>query len=362
MQYRSALLGCGSRGGRHALGYRNVQSAKLVAAVDMDEQRLGALCDEYDIAGRYTDYETMLREVKPDIVHCVTQPDIRVEPVRIAGAHGVKAIVVEKPMANTLSEAEAIEKISRDTGIKVIVNTQRRYFPSVMGMCELVRSGEAGRIRHIRIASNPSIACNGSHMLDIAEAVIGDVDPQTVWACATGAQDWHTNHPGPTNVLMSAVFPDRISLHGEFAKHAVTEPDNPEGFWMSARIDVITDRGHIHWSDAKGWSYLLEGMSQPKRGPSHYPTDDRACQSVFTEAIATWLNDPSKPHGNRLENAMRVYRIVCAAVQSAARNQVVEYAPDKLEDCSAELRAKLIAIEGDQPDRVDWSSCRDAAV
>ncbi len=359
MQYRSALLGCGNRGSRHALGYHHVKQAKLVAAVDMDEQRLAALCDEYDIAERYTDYETMLRQVKPDIVHCVTQPNVRVEPVRLAAQHGVKAIVLEKPMANTLREAEAIETISRDTGIKVIVNTQRRYFPSVMQMCELVHSGEAGRVRHVRIASNPSINCNGSHMLDIAQAVIGDVNPETVWACATGAQDWHTNHPGPTNVLMSAVFPDRISLHGEFAKHAVTEPDNPEGFWMSARIDIITDRGHIHWSDACGWSYQLEGMAQPKRGPSHFPTDDRTNQAVFTDAIATWLGDESQPHGNRLVNAIRVYRIACAAVQSAARNQVVEYNAAALEDCFDELREKLIAIEGDHPDRVDWTSCRD---
>jgi len=358
MSYRSAIIGCGNRAKSHLKAYPHVKSIKVVAVADLDEERLNKFADEQDIEGRFTDYVQMLKEVKPDIIHCVTQPNFRVQPVRTCAEHGVKAIIIEKPMAETLKQAEEIEQIANETGIKVIVNTQRRYFASWQRVCELVQSGEAGRVRKIRIVANPSVNCVGSHHIDQIQSLLGEPDPETVLATAYGAEDWHSNHPGPASMFASVVYPDRIALHAEFSKDAVSVPDSP-GFWMSCGIDIVTDTGMIRWTECNGTQYQFEGMTKPIRFESNFFDDDPAGQGAFTEAIATWLDDENKPHGNRLETAIRVFRIVCTMIQSASRNGRMKYDPATLEDCYEELHQKLLSIEGDHPERFDWGTCRD---
>ena len=357
MSYRSAFIGCGLRSKNHLKAYEHVKSIEVAALADLDEEKLNERGDAFGIKARYTDMVQMLKEVKPDIVHCVTQPNFRVQPVRTCAEHGVKAIIIEKPMAETLSAAEEIEKIAADTGIKVIVNTQRRYFESWQRVVELANSEQAGRIRKIRINCSPSVNCTGSHHIDQVQSLLGDPDPKTVLATAYGAEDWYTNHPGPANMFASIVYPNRVSLHAEFSRDGVNVPGCP-GFWMSAGIDVVTDNGMIRWTECNGTTYQFAGMAQPEKFQSDFKLDDPKGQGAFTEAIGTWLDDPNTPHGNRLETAIRVFRIVCTMVQSAARNGRMKYDAASLDDCYDELRQKLVAIEGDNEDW-DWGTCPD---
>jgi hypothetical protein len=180
-----------------------------------------------------------------------------------------------------------------------------------------------------------------------------------VWATAYGAEDYHTSHPGPSSLLASVVYPGRIALHLEQSKDAVGVP-GCAGFWMSSRIDVIAERGHLWWTDGNGWGYQIDGMAAAAREPYDFMVDQAAGQGAFTEAIATWLDDPNQPHGNRLETAIRVYRIVCTMIQSAVEGRRIAYDPNNLKDCFGELRDILVAREGDHPERVDWNTCPDA--
>ncbi len=75
--HRSAILGCGPRSFHHAAAYSGLDEMQLVAACDMNLERLDEYGDTFGIEKRYEDLELMLQIEKPDLNHIVTQPMIR---------------------------------------------------------------------------------------------------------------------------------------------------------------------------------------------------------------------------------------------------------------------------------------------
>ena len=98
MQYRCAFLGCGGRAVGHAEAYEFVTRGERVALCDLNEERLRTFGDRFGVEKRYTDLDTMLREEKPDLVHCVTDPTLRVPLMTRLAEAGVPAVLVEKPI------------------------------------------------------------------------------------------------------------------------------------------------------------------------------------------------------------------------------------------------------------------------
>ena len=94
MTLKSAFLGCGPRARRHAEAYELVTNGQLVAICDLDEERLHAFGRDFGIERRYTDIHAMLDAEKPDLLHIVTLPTIRVDLLTIADEHEVPVVIV----------------------------------------------------------------------------------------------------------------------------------------------------------------------------------------------------------------------------------------------------------------------------
>src|SRR5262245_36619280 len=111
--YRSALLGCGPRAREHARAYARIRRAEIVAACDVDEARLNRLGDEFGIARRYRDAAEMLERERPDLLHIVTNPGLRVPLMTLAAERAVPAAIVEKPIALDTADFRAIAELGR---------------------------------------------------------------------------------------------------------------------------------------------------------------------------------------------------------------------------------------------------------
>ena len=72
--YRSLLLGCGPRATEHADVYREIPNMEMVACCDLQKERTQQFMDNYGIPEGFDDYEAALNQVRPDVVHIVTQP------------------------------------------------------------------------------------------------------------------------------------------------------------------------------------------------------------------------------------------------------------------------------------------------
>jgi len=97
--YKSCFLGCGPRARGHAQAYKYVKNGKIAAICDLNEERLHAFGKDFGIETRYTDVHEMLDKERPDLLHIVTLPTLRVELMTIAAEHEVPVAIVEKPIA-----------------------------------------------------------------------------------------------------------------------------------------------------------------------------------------------------------------------------------------------------------------------
>ncbi|HSQ55195.1 MAG TPA: Gfo/Idh/MocA family oxidoreductase, partial [Gemmata sp.] len=139
---RVGLVGCGKVGTIHAAALKSIPEASLVACCDSAADRAAAFASQY--GGRaYADISTMLREGGVEIVIIGTPHPLHAEPaIRAAeaGAH----VLVEKPMAASLADCDAMIAAARKGGIALGVISQRRFFEPVLRMKQAIDAGKLG--------------------------------------------------------------------------------------------------------------------------------------------------------------------------------------------------------------------------
>src|SRR5688572_24423261 len=103
---RTALIGCGKVGGLHAAALTTLPESELVAVCDATLARAEQFAANY--GGKpHRDIPTMLRESGAEAVFICTPHPLHAEPAVLAAEAGVH-VMVEKPMAATLSDCDAM--------------------------------------------------------------------------------------------------------------------------------------------------------------------------------------------------------------------------------------------------------------
>ena len=96
---------------------------------------------------RYTDYRSMIQEVKPDLVSIATESGIHAEIALFCIDHGVH-VIIEKPMAMSISDANEIIRHSEEKHVKVSACHQNRFNIAVQEMRHALEAGRFGRLSH----------------------------------------------------------------------------------------------------------------------------------------------------------------------------------------------------------------------
>ena len=96
---------------------------------------------------RYTDYRSMIQEVKPDLVSIATESGIHAEIALFCIDHGVH-VIIEKPMAMSISDANEIIQRSEEKHVKVSACHQNRFNIAVQEMRHALEAGRFGRLSH----------------------------------------------------------------------------------------------------------------------------------------------------------------------------------------------------------------------
>ncbi len=138
---RVGLIGCGKVGSIHAAALKSIPEADFVAACDSNAERAGAFAAKYGV-NPFTDLPAMLKEV--DAVIIGTPHPLHAEPaIRAAGA-GVH-VLVEKPMAATAADCDAMLAAAKQSGIVLGVISQRRFFEPVQRIKAAIDAGKIGK-------------------------------------------------------------------------------------------------------------------------------------------------------------------------------------------------------------------------
>ncbi len=140
---RVGLIGCGKVGQIHASALRGVAEAELTAVCDVSAERVRAFADRYGAHG-YTDVNEMLSEGKVEAVLIGTPHPLHATPAIRAAEAGVH-VLVEKPLAATLADCDAMLAAANRAGVVLGVISQRRLYEPVRRMKEAIDAGKIGR-------------------------------------------------------------------------------------------------------------------------------------------------------------------------------------------------------------------------
>lgn len=200
------LVGCGRIAKRHAelLGYNQIKNAKLVAVCDLVPEKAKKIATEFSVLA-FTDMHEMMRTADVDVVVVLTESGKHAEHVVALAQYG-KHVVVEKPMALTLEDADAMISACDNAGAKLFVVKQNRFNVPVVKLRQALEAGRFGklvmgtvRVRWCRPQSyydqdkwRGTWAMDGgvltnqaSHHVDLLEWMMGDVE--SVFAMSTTA-------------------------------------------------------------------------------------------------------------------------------------------------------------------------------
>lgn len=197
MKLKFAIVGCGRIAKRHCelLHAGNIANALLVSVCDINIEKAKKFGEEYNLP-YYTDMDEMMRKESVDVVSVMTESGNHAKHVIRLASYG-KHIVVEKPMALTLDDADAMIKACDENGCKLFVIKQNRFNVPVLKLREAMDQGRFGklvlgtiRVRWCRDqayydqdawrgtwAMDGGVLTNqASHHVDLLEYMMGDVE------------------------------------------------------------------------------------------------------------------------------------------------------------------------------------------
>jgi len=335
--YKCAMLGCGGRAHGHADAYRFVRKGKLVAICDMNEERLHAFGDRWNIAARYTDFETMLDREKPDLLHIVTPPQLRFDLLAKADAHGVPAVLVEKPIALQGEDYRQLRQLAATAKSKICVNHQLHFHPRSLEFQRDVAEGRIGELRFLEASARLGLSGQGTHIMELIAAYTPGATPTTVFGNVGGTRGFASNHPAPDYSVASIEFDNGVRAQLLCGTNAPRMNDSYEH--MHKRIAAYGTRGFRHWT--MEWWERTAPDGTLEKGVHRYAEEDVVGQAGITDAALEWLDDTSRVHPTNLDASLNQFNVILGIYTSALKNAPVSLPVEPEDGLLDALRARL---------------------
>ncbi|KRB47185.1 Gfo/Idh/MocA family protein [Terrabacter sp. Root181] len=199
------MIGYAFMGRAHSQAWRNVRSyfdvpaaPRLVAVAGRNEAAARDTADRFGWAGVETDWRRLLERDDIDVIDICTPGDTHAE-IAVAALEAGKHVLCEKPLANSVGEAEAMvvaAEAARARGVRSMVGFTYRRVPAIAYARQLVAEGRLGRILHVRgaylqdwlvdpespltwrlqkeRAGSGALGDIGAHIVDLAQFVTGE--------------------------------------------------------------------------------------------------------------------------------------------------------------------------------------------
>lgn len=141
---RLGFAGLGMAGGSVVPEIAKLPYIQLTAAADLRPQSLDLFHEEYG-GEIYQSVEEMCQSPNVDAVYVATPHEYHAEHT-ITALKSKKHVIVEKPMALSIDEAEAMNRAAEENQVKLLCGHTHSFDAPIRKMAQLVRSGEFGRL------------------------------------------------------------------------------------------------------------------------------------------------------------------------------------------------------------------------
>jgi len=203
-ELRVGMVGYAFMGAAHSQAWRTVNRVfdlparvRMVAVCGRDAEKVSAAAGRLGWDEAVTDWRALIARDDIDLIDICTPGDSHAE-IAIAALAAGKHVLCEKPLANTVAEAEAMTaaaQAARANGARAMCGYNYRRVPAVSLMAQLVAAGRIGTIRHVRaaylqdwivdpqfplvwrlrreIAGSGALGDIGAHIVDLTQFVTG---------------------------------------------------------------------------------------------------------------------------------------------------------------------------------------------
>ena len=144
--YGFGIIGCGRISKNHMESITALPNAKLVAVADIKAEAVAKAVENYDCQG-YSDYQELLANPQVDIVNICTESGLHAS-IAIDAMKAGKHVLVEKPMAMSLAEADQMIATAKEMGVKLGAIHQNRFNQAIVKLRKALEADKFGQLTH----------------------------------------------------------------------------------------------------------------------------------------------------------------------------------------------------------------------
>ncbi len=314
------VAGCGNMGTSHARAYHHLDAFEIAGLVSRQPESRNRLSAELGGLPTFADFDEALAATRPDVVSINTYPETHAEYARKsleAGAH----LFVEKPLANTVEEAQQIVDLARKHNRKLVIGYILRVHPAWTKFIEIARSLGKPLVMRMNLNQQSSGKTWETH-----KALMKTMSP--IVDCGV--------HYVDVMCMMTGANPVRVSAIGARLSDEIA-PD----MYNYGQLQVTFDDGSVGWYEA-GWGPMMSETAffvKDVIGP-------RGCVSIEDKPAGTsdTIDDHSKTGRLRLHHSA-----MGADGRFAKKDDLIDTSDEPDHDglCELEQRFLLNAIEND---------------
>ncbi|WP_226013363.1 Gfo/Idh/MocA family protein [Halomicrobium salinisoli] len=308
MSYRAGIVGTGGIAGlgilgmhdeaaigtekieaSHAGGYDATDDVELVAVADVDEEKLATFGDAWEVPSerRYVGHEAMLEAEDLDVVSVCTPSFLHHRHVVDAARSAADPDVIwcEKPIASSVSDAEAMIDACEETDTELLVNHSFRFTDKLRRLRELVVEEDLlGEVHSVATQFRMELLRNSTHLLDTLVYLL-DARAETASGHITGENEAVDSLDADRDVDDAGGGGFVVMDDGTFATVDCTIPREDS----SMTLNVVGSEGKLYMNNDDGeWRYwsLEDGdhVEEPLPGIEGSWTWDDDYQGSFANA------------------------------------------------------------------------------
>jgi predicted dehydrogenase len=322
---RVGILGCGGMSRNHVNGYLITGRYEIAALADLNESAMTDMDARFSLStNHYTDAREMFEKEKLDVISICTWHGGHAPWTIAAAAYSPKAILCEKPMADTLGAAEQMLVACRRNGVKLAIAHQRRFLPAYTLAKQLIADGALGKVELIQSFGGDGLPNYSSHQTDMYRYllsddectwVMGNIERKTdMYERATRIEDCAMAvfqfQSGPRALILSDLIPNHFQGAKIFGSEGMIDMNTEQLMLMN---ESTGGKWQLHEPDGKFFTLKEKGK--------RFEWDEGAAGQA--DELADWIEGKIETHRGRAENGYKALQMIHAVYESARMHEKV---------------------------------------
>ena len=308
-KYKAVIIGAGRIGAQfdspknkeiltHAHAYFKNAKINLAGLFDINKRTAKKEARKWHCRA-FSDFNKMFMEIRPDIVSICTPDADHLKTLLKVAKYRPKLVICEKPITVSPSETEKVIKLYKKIGVPILVNYSRRFDKTVWDVKREIEKKESGRVLCASGIYTKGILHNGSHLIDLARFLFGEVKRSEVFYAIN---DYDKKDKSVAGFLEFEKCKQFHLMVGDERKFSIFE------------LDVILGKKRFHFIDSGFYLFSQEIKSDPLYKGYKALSKPTIAKTALSNSLPILVN-------NALDNLEKGIPLICDMYE-AFRTQI----------------------------------------